>query len=242
MGDGILEQAHKMKIAVIPARGGSKRIPRKNIRPFQGKPMISYAIQAALVSGIFDRVIVSTDDPEIRQVAGSLGAETPFVRPPELADDFTPTVPVIAHAIATCQELGWQIEAACCIYPGVPFLSKYDLEVAYDQLLQSGAHYVFPVAGFPSPVQRALRRLPDGRVLPLQPEHAATRTQDLEPAYFDAGQFYWGRAVAWLEGLNIHLNGSSLVIPEWRVVDIDTPADWDRAELLFAALSSKGLV
>ena len=231
-----------MKIAVIPARGGSKRIPRKNIKSFHGKPMIAYAIGAALASKVFDRVIVSTDDSEIAEVAKAYGAELPFVRPPELADDHTPTVPVIGHAIRVCDQLGWGVEDVCCIYPGVPFISTDDLRTSHEQLVSTGANYVFPVTGFPSPIQRALRRLSDGTVHPFQPEHTATRTQDLEPGYFDVGQFYWGRKQAWLDGLNIHLNGTTLMIPEWRVVDIDTPADWERAELLYAILSEKGLL
>ena len=231
-----------MKIAVIPARGGSKRIPRKNIKSFYGKPMIGYAIEAALASKVFDRVIVSTDDVEIAAVAKAYGEELPFIRPPELADDHTPTVPVIAHAVRACYDLGWGVEDVCCIYPGVPFISLDDLYTAYGQLVATGAHYVFPVTGFPSPIQRALRRLPDGSVRPFQPEHAATRTQDLEPAYFDVGQFYWGKASSWLNGLSVHLYGATLVIPEWRVVDIDTLADWERAEILYAALSMKGHV
>jgi pseudaminic acid cytidylyltransferase len=231
-----------MKIAVIPARGGSKRIPRKNIKPFHGKPMIGYAIEAALASEAFDRVIVSTDDAEIAEVATAYGAELPFIRPPELADDHTPTVPVIAHAIRSCDELGWGVEDVCCIYPCVPFISTDDLRIALKQLISSGAHYVFPVTGFSSPIQRALRRLPDGSVRPFQPEHAVTRTQDLEPGYFDVGQFYWGRKGVWLDGLNIHLNGTTLVIPEWRVVDIDTLADWERAELLYATLSKRSML
>jgi pseudaminic acid cytidylyltransferase len=231
-----------VRLAVIPARGGSKRIPRKNIKLFHGKPMISYAIEAAIAAKIFDRVIVSTDDAEIAQVARECGAEVPFMRPAELADNHTPTVPVIAHAIASCQEMGWDVQEVCCIYPGVPFISITDLRTAYAQLLPAGAHYVFPVTNFPSPLQRALRRLADGTVQPFQPEHAATRTQDLEAGYFDVGQFYWGKASSWLAGLNVHLNGTTLVIPEWRVVDIDTPADWERAELLYGALAQKGLV
>jgi pseudaminic acid cytidylyltransferase len=231
-----------MRIAVIPARGGSKRIPRKNIKLFHGKPMIAYAINAALASKMFDRVIVSTDDDEIAKVAQAFGAEVPFIRPLELADDHTPTVPVIAHAITECQNMGWEVKEACCIYPGVPFISMTDLCAAHEQLLSSSAQYVFPVTGFPSPIQRALRRLPGGAVKPFQPEHASTRTQDLEPCYFDVGQFYWGRKQAWLDGLNIHQNGTAIVIPEWRVVDIDTLSDWERAELVFLALMAKGLV
>ena len=231
-----------MRLAVIPARGGSKRIPRKNIKSFHGKPMIGYAIAAAIASELFDRVIVSTDDEEIAEVAKERGAEVPFLRPPELSDDHTPTVPVIAHAITACQSIGWDVQEVCCIYPGVPFISTKDLSAAYEQLRATDAHYIFPVTGFPSPIQRALRRLPDGSVSPFQPEYAATRTQDLELGYYDVGQFYWGRASSWLDGLNIHLNGITLVIPEWRVVDIDTPADWERAELLFESFAKKGWV
>jgi pseudaminic acid cytidylyltransferase len=204
--------------------------------------MIAYAIAAARESALFDRIVVSTDDTEIAAIACTEGADVPFIRPPELADDHTPTVPVIAHAIAACQAMGWDIQEACCIYPGVPFISITDLRTALEQLLDSGAHYVFPVANFPSPIQRALRRMGDGTVRPFHPEHAATRTQDLEPGYFDVGQFYWGKASSWNAGLNVHLNGTTLVIPEWRVVDIDTPADWERAELLYAAFTQKCLL
>lgn len=231
-----------MRVAIIPARGGSKRIPRKNIKPFHGLPMLAYAIRAALSSGVFDKVIVSTDDAEIMHVAIEHGAEVPFFRPLELADDHTPTVPVIAHAITVCKALTLPVDEVCCIYPSVPFLSTADLSQAHAMLQEGGASYVFPVTHFPSPIQRALRRLADGRVEPFQPEFASTRTQDLEAGFFDVGQFYWGKAQAWLDGLNIHLNGRTLVIPEWRVVDIDTPADWDRAELLYAAFLSKGQI
>lgn len=231
-----------MRLAVIPARGGSKRIPRKNIKLFHGKPLIAYAIHAAIASGIFDHVIVSTDDREIAQIARDYGAQVPFDRPPELADDLTPTVPVIAHAIQSCINLGWDVQEVCCIYPGVPFISTNDLCMAHERLLESGAHYVFPITSFPSPIQRALRRLTNGAVSPFQPEYAATRTQDLEPGYFDVGQFYWGKASAWLQELNLHLNAVTLIIPEWRVVDIDTSADWERAELLYAMMLRKGLV
>jgi CMP-N-acetylneuraminic acid synthetase len=149
---------------------------------------------------------------------------------------------VIAHTIRNCQALGWNAEDVCCIYPGVPFISQADLRSAYDILSRVGSGYVFPVTSFPSPIQRALHRLPGGNVKPFQPEYAATRTQDLEPAYYDVGQFYWGKAEAWLNGLNIHLHGYAVAIPEWRVVDIDTPADWERAQLLYGVLSEKGLL
>jgi pseudaminic acid cytidylyltransferase len=226
-----------MTLAVIPARGGSKRIPRKNIRPFAGKPMIAFAIDAAISSGQFDHVVVSTDDPEIAEIARERGAEVPFLRPAELSDDFTPTVPVIAHAIKTCTGLGMATELVCCLYPGVPMIDPADLTAARERLAATGASYAFPVAPFPAAIQRALRRDKEtGAAQPFNPEYVNTRTQDLEPAYFDAGQFYWGRRQAWLDGLNIHANGTTIVLPEWRVVDIDTPDDWARAELLYRAL------
>lgn len=227
-----------MKVAIIPARGGSKRIPRKNIRSFAGKPMIGYAIEAALASGQFDQVIVTTDDDGIAEVAVEHGAGVPFRRPAELADDYTPTVPVIQHAIGACQSLGWDVTHACCIYPGVPFIRGADLAAAYELLEAGGGEgYTFPVTCFPSPIQRALKRDDTGKVAPFNPEYVSTRTQDLEPAYHDAGQFYWGRSGTWLAGLNIHANGRVIVLPEWRVVDIDTPADWERAEALYRAIS-----
>ncbi len=229
------------RLAVIPARGGSKRIPRKNIKDFAGKPMIAYAIDAAHKSGIFDRIIVSTDDAEIARIAQERGAEVPFTRPADLADDHTPTVPVIAHAIAECRAMGWPVATACCIYPGVPMIDPADIRRALDMLEAAGGQgYVFPVAPFPSPIQRALRRAEDGGVAPFNPEHVGTRTQDLEPGYYDAGQFYIGGADAWLAGLSLHANGRAIVLPEWRVVDIDTPDDWDRAEMFYQAFGAKG--
>lgn len=227
-----------MKVAVIPARGGSKRIPRKNMKLFGGKPIIGYAIGAALASGEFDRVIVSTDDHEIADISLACGAEVPFSRPSELADDYTPTVPVIAHAIRTCQSMGWIVNEVCCIYPCVPFISTEDLKSAYQLLRNSSADFAFPVTHFPSPIQRALRRLDDGSVVPFQPECVSVRSQDLEQSFFDVGQFYWGRRDAWLDGMNIHLNSTTLVIPEWRSVDIDTIEDWNRAELMFRCLNN----
>lgn len=222
-----------MTLAVIPARGGSKRIPRKNIRPFAGKPMIAFAIEAALCAGLFDHVVVSTDDEEIANVARDYGAETPFVRAPELSDDHTPTVPVVADAIERCAALGWPVEAVCCLYPGVPLIDPADIVAAYALLVEAGEGYVFPVTAFPSVIQRALRRTGDGRVAPFDPQYAATRTQDLEPAYYDAGQFYWGTADSWLARQTIHAHGRAIVLPEWRVADIDTLDDWERAERLY---------
>ena len=228
-----------MKLAVIPARGGSKRIPRKNIREFAGKPMIAHAISAAKQLGLFEHIVVSTDDEEIARIAREWGAETPFIRPEDLADDYTPTVPVIAHAITACQALGWSIDYVCCIYPGVPFIQADDLKHALELLQTSQAAYSFPVTEFPSAIQRALRRLPDGKMQPFYPEFELTRTQDLEPAFHDAGQFYWGKADAWITNEKIHRGGVGLSIPSWRAVDIDTPDDWARAELIYKLLEKR---
>lgn len=228
-----------MNIAIIPARGGSKRIPRKNIKLFAGKPMIAYAIDAAKASGLFEHIVVTTDDDEIAQISRSQGAETPFMRPIHLADDHTPTVPVVAHAIDACQSLGWRIDFACCIYPSVPFIQVDDLKAGLDLLKASSLNYCFPVTEFPSAVQRALKRGGGGQTAPLYPEYELTRTQDLEPAYYDAGQFYWGSPQSWKNNPHIHSNGAGLSIPNWRVVDIDTHEDWVRAELIHQVLSKR---
>jgi pseudaminic acid cytidylyltransferase len=227
-----------MNIAVIPARGGSKRITRKNIKAFAGKPMIAYAIEAAQASGLFEHVLVSTDDAEIQNIANSLGAETPFIRPAELANDFIATVPVVVHAIQTCEQLGWEFSKVCCIYPCVPFLEVDDLKGAMAQLENKPADYCFPVTEFPTAIQRALKHSSNGLMAPFYPEHELTRTQDLEAAFYDAGQFYWGKKQAWLTNNRIHSSGVGYAIPSWRVVDIDTPADWERAERLAARLKN----
>lgn len=226
-----------MNIAIIPARGGSKRIPRKNIKPFCGKPMIAYAITAAKESGLFEYIVVSTDDEEIAQIARAWGAETPFVRPTELANDYTATVPVIAHGIEACRNLGWTFDQVCCIYPGVPFIQIDDLRGALARMNNSEADYCFPVTEYPSAIQHTLKLLSNGKMQPFNPEFELTRTQDSEPAYYDAGQFYWGKAEAWLTNPKIHSNGLGYVIPNWRVVDIDTPDDWQRAELIYRAIN-----
>ena len=197
--------------------------------------LIAYAIEAAAQSGLFEHIVVSTDDQEIAKLALELKAEVPFVRPQELADDHTPTVPVIAHAIQECAALGWAADEVCCIYPAVPFLLPQDLKSAFELFDASDAAFCFPVTEFPSAIQRALRRSPDGRVAPMNPEYELTRTQDLEPAYHDAGQFYWSSARFWQEKQRVHSNAVGHLTPSWRVVDIDTPDDWLRAEALYQA-------
>lgn len=225
-----------MNIAIIPARGGSKRIPRKNIKEFCGKPMIAYAITAAKESGLFDHVIVSTEDMEIARVANLWGAETPFVRPFELANDYTATVPVVAHAIETCYGLGWAFNYVCCIYPGVPLIKVDDLIGALDCLMVNEADYCFPIAEYPSSIQCALKLLSNGKTQSFNPEHELKRTQDLEIAYYDVGQFYWGKPMTWIKNPNIHNGGLGYVIPKWRVVDIDTPDDWRHAEIIYRGI------
>jgi pseudaminic acid cytidylyltransferase len=226
-----------MKIAVIPARGGSKRIPRKNIKDFCGRPMIAWAISTAKESGLFDHVIVSTDDKEIAVLAREWGAETPFVRPLNLADDLTPTVPVVAHAVTSCLDLGWIVEYVCCIYPCVPFLQVDDLIAALDLAKARKADFVYPVTEYSHPIQRAMRILSNGKMELFKPQFELTRTQDLEKSYHDAGQFYWGMTAAWIEHKKMHTDGLGMSIPNWRVVDIDSEDDWKRAELIFKAFN-----
>ena len=229
-----------MRLAVIPARGGSKRIPRKNIKSFCGQPMLAWSIAAARESGCFDRIIVSTDDDEIAQVARDHGAETPFVRPEDLANDHATTIPVIAHAIQWQAEHGVTPAEVCCIYATAPFVQATDLQRGLAVLSESGADYAFSVTGYGFPIQRAIRITPGQRVEMFSPEHFNTRSQDLEEAYHDAGQFYWGRAEAWLQGKPIFSsNAAPLILPRHRVQDIDTHEDWERAELMFRALQAR---
>lgn len=226
-----------MKLAVIPARGGSKRIPRKNIHAFAGKPIIAYSIAAAQRSGLFDAVIVSTDDEEIAQVARDFGATTPFLRPPELSDDHTGTTAVVAHAVEQVQRDGRAVDAACCIYATAPLIAVDDLRAGHDRLAGGDLDYVFSAARYAFPPQRALLVGDDGRVAPMFPEHSETRSQDLPPVYHDAAQFYWGSGVAWTGQRAIYGPRSGIVeLPHWRVQDIDTPDDWTAAEFIFSTL------
>ncbi|MFH0934732.1 MAG: pseudaminic acid cytidylyltransferase [Pseudomonadota bacterium] len=229
-----------MRLAVIPARGGSKRIPRKNIKTFCGKPMIAWSIAAARESGCFDHVIVSTDDAEIAEVASSYGAEVPFMRPSQLSDDYTGTIPVIAHAIDWMSQNVAPVELACCIYATAPFVSAEHLQRGLSMLLETGSDYAFSVTSYAFPIQRAIRIMPDSRVEMFSPEQFNTRSQDLEEAWHDAGQFYWGRTAAWLAGKPIFSRDAVAVpLPRHRVQDIDTPEDWERAELMFMALQAR---
>lgn len=226
-----------MRLAVIPARGGSKRIPRKNIKSFCGKPMIAWTIEAANQCGCFDRIIVSTDDAEIADLATQYGAEIPFIRPRELSDDHTGTTPVVAHAIEWMRKGTNDVSLACCLYATAPFIQPNDLRRGLDVLNRSKAEYAFAVTSYAFPIHRAIRITLDRRVAMFYPEHFNTRSQDLEDAFHDAGQFYWGRAASWLSAKPIFSKDAAPVhIPRHRVQDIDTVEDWERAEWLFKAM------
>jgi len=224
-----------MNLCVIPARGGSKRIPRKNIKNFHGKPIISYSIAAAIDSKIFDKVIVSTDDDEIKVVSESCGADVPFLRPNEISDDYTGTTDVIAHAIRWSISAGFQPDYVCCLYATAPFVNGEDIKMGYENLIASGADYAFAITKYNFPIQRALRLKNNGRLEMFEPANYSVRSQDLEQAWHDAGQFYWGKASAWLDGKMIFSeNACPVPLPSYRVQDIDTLDDWRRAEVLFA--------
>ena len=230
-----------MKLVVIPARGGSKRIPRKNIRPFAGKPMIAHSIEAAKACALFDHIVVSTDDDEIAEVARRFGAEVPFMRPAELADDHTGMMDVIKHAIRWFQAKGETADYTCCIYATAPFVRPRYVREAYERLCASDKSFALAVTTYAFPVQRSVQLEADGSVVPRYPQYAFTRSQDLEEVYHDCGQFFWGRTEAIL-GDVVALSRASLaiVMPRYLVQDIDTPEDWRRAELMHAALKETG--
>ncbi|EWH00303.1 pseudaminic acid cytidylyltransferase [Halomonas sp. BC04] len=229
-----------MNVAIIPARGGSKRIPHKNIKLFCGKPIIAWSIEAARASGCFDRIMVSTDDREIADVAREEGAEVPFMRPAELSNDHTGTMPVIAHAVQWLRDQGSLPDQVCCLHATAPFVQPGDLCRGRRALLDTGADFAFSVTNYVFPIQRAIRITPEGRVSMFQPEYFATRSQDLEDAWHDAGQFYWGRADAWCEGAILFSDAAVPVfLPTYRVQDIDTLEDWQRAEWLFRAMQAE---
>ena len=230
-----------MKIAIIPARGGSKRIPRKNIKLFHGKPLIAYSIEAAIKSGIFDRIIVSTDDLEIAKVAKEYGAEIPFLRPENISDDYATTAAVISHALNWFQAKEITVDYSCCIYATAPFIRCEDIIGSFKKLIKSKASYCFSVASFPAPIQRAFMISSDGRIQMNQPEHLETRSQDLEDMHHDAGQFYWSCGNAWSENPFLFSEISTpWILPRHLVQDIDTPEDWSHAEHMYTALKLSG--
>ncbi len=234
---------HLRSIAIITARGGSKRIPRKNVRDFCGKPVIAYSLEAAASSGCFDVVMVSTDDEEIAGVAKSLGAEVPFMRSRHTSGDYSTTAEVLLEVLEDFAAIGQRFDLACCIYPTAPFVSAEVLREAHS-LLKSDAALdgVLPVARFSHPIQRALRVGPgDGLARFYHPEHALARSQDLEPAFRDAGQFYWLRVERFLESKRVIGEATAAIErPEALVQDIDTDQDWEIAEMKFRAAGLGG--
>jgi pseudaminic acid cytidylyltransferase len=229
-------------VAIIPARGGSKRIPGKNVKPFAGLPIIAHAIRTALASGLFEHVVVSTDDPCIEAIALEHGAQVPFRRPAHLADDHATTHAVISHALQTLISQGQVLTHACCIYATAPFLQPRYLQEGLALLRQHPERsFAFSVSSFGFPVQRALTLDAAGALVPLYPQFRETRSQDLAPAYQDAGQFYWGRVEAWLQHEVVYSERSlPVIIPQHLVQDIDTEEDWLRAQYLYAALEAGG--
>ena len=232
------------KVAVIPARGGSKRIPRKNIRSFCGKPIISYSISCALRSELFDEVIVSTDDDEIATIARNFGATVDELRPENISDDRTGVLAVVAHELLKLEEQGVKPFAACLIYATAPMIRDNDLIESFKVFEAGDIDFVFSAAEFSSPIFRSFTILPDGRAQMFKPEYYHSNSQDLPRAYHDAAQFCWGRPEAILDPDAVVFSERSIpyVLPANLVNDIDTPDDWQRAEWLYHAhqtLSSK---
>lgn len=227
-----------MRLAVIPARGGSKRIPRKNIKTFHGKPMIAWSIEVAFNSGCFDEVWVSTDDDEIAEIAIKYGAKVPFMRPLELSEDYSTTTDVMQHAIQYYMDNNSkELSFVCCIYATAPFITIDALQLGLQKIENSDLSFVFGATTYPFPIQRAIKLSEQGTVKMFSPQYFNSRSQDLEVAWHDAGQFYWARPQAYLEKEIVFSSKSSVVeIPRYLVQDIDTMEDWMRAELIFSCL------
>lgn len=226
-----------MNIAIIPARGGSKRIPKKNIKDFFGKPMIVWSIEEARKSKLFDRIIVSTDDFEIAEISQKNGADVPFIRSTELSDDYVGTTEVVADAVEWAVDQGLRLEAICCIYATAPFMRHTDILRGLEILNSSKCTYAFSVTDFAAPIFRSFKENERGNIEMFFPEHFATRSQDLPFALHDAAQFYWGRQEAWIQRKKIFdVASKPVLIPRWRVQDIDTLEDWKRAEILAPAI------
>ena len=223
-----------MNIAIIPARGGSKRIPRKNIIDFCGKPMIAWSIEAALKSEVFDSVIVSTDDDEIANISKEYGAEVPFKRPKDLADDYTGAIEVIQHSASMLLKTKANIENICCIYATAPFLSSQDIVKGFEIMQDSNYEYVFGATAYSYPIQRSFFLNKDNAIEMFYPEHFESRSQDLVKAYHDAGQFYWGKVNTWLENKKVFTHKSKpIFLPNYKVQDIDNYEDLEKAKLIF---------
>jgi pseudaminic acid cytidylyltransferase len=230
----------KDAVAIIPARSGSKRIPKKNVKDFFGKPLIAYSIETALASNLFEKVVVTTDDEQIAKIAQKFGAEVPFIRPKELSDDFTGTVDVVNHAIEYLESKGESYEYICTIYATAPLLQEKYLIQGYESLKNSDAVNAFSATTMPFPIQRTFKLDANGRCEMFTPEHYMTRSQDLEEAYQDAGQFYFTNRTRQIESKNkVVFSDISIpiILPRHLVQDIDTLEDWTRAEYMYQVLN-----
>lgn len=226
-------------VAIIPARGGSKRIPRKNIKAFHGKPLIAYSIQTAIESKLFDKIIVTTDDEEIADVAKKYGAEVPFIRPKELSDDFSGTADVVHHAVQWLKEHGGVFDYVCTIYATAPLLQSQYLIEGFKKLTESDAINAFSCTSMPFPIQRTFKITGEGRCEMFWPENYAARSQDLEEAYQDAGQFYWTKINRTASEVMFGKESIPIILPRYLVQDIDTVEDWERAELMYQAIQKQ---
>lgn len=223
-------------IAIIPARGGSKRIPRKNIKDFLGKPIIAYSIEAALISGVFDEVMVSTDDIKIAEIARKYGAKVPFYRSPEMSNDMAMTAPVLVEVINEYKKLGQEFEYGCCIYPCAPFINPQKLREGLELMKEKNADSAVPVVKFSYPIQRALK-IENDKLSMILPENLNVRSQDLMPTYHDIGQYYCFKIESFLaEPILFSKNTVPIITPEREVQDIDTEEDWKIAEIKYRIL------
>ncbi len=229
-----------MNIVIIPARGGSKRIPKKNIRLFRGKPMIAWSIDAAIKSRCFDKVFVSTDSEEIASIAKDLGAWVPCLRPKKVSDDYTTTKEVIVHCINWLKEYGLTLNYICCLYATAPFVKCDDLKKGLKLIQkQNKDRFIFSATNFSFPIQRAIKLSKDGISSMFYPENFNIRSQDLENAYHDAGQFYIAKPNLWINKDNLFDDAIPILIPNWRVQDIDDEDDWVRAEMMHQIIENK---
>jgi pseudaminic acid cytidylyltransferase len=228
-----------MIFAIIPARGGSQRIKKKNIKKFYFKPILYWTIKVLKQSKLFSKIVLTTDDNQIKKTAEQLGFDYIISRPSNLADNYTPTKPVIEHAIRNLKKK-FKIKYACCVYPCNPFLNSLDLKKSFKILKKNKNNFVFPITEYTHPIQRAFKLVKKNKLIFFTKKHELKRTQDLVKSYHDVGQFYWGSVSNWLSKKKMHSNGIGLPIPKWRVVDIDNLQDWKRAELLFKVLKING--
>lgn len=229
-----------MNICVIPARSGSKRIPKKNIKNFCGKPIIAYSIEAAINCKLFDRIIVSTDSDEIAKIGNKYGAETPFIRPEKLSDDFTHTHEVIGHTVSYLEKNGYNIDYACCIYPTAPFIQVSDLLQGLDLIKSEKWDLILAATNYSYPIFRSFEYLSNGGLKMIFPKYFNSRSQDLPKVYHDTGQFYWAKPKIWKsKSSGFNIKNSIVEIPNFRAQDIDTVDDWQKAEVMFKILNKK---